>query len=408
MFGSTGSGKTHTLEGSNSDPGLAALVSDNLFNVLEDKRFRTTSGQGNFQFQIKMRYIEIVDEEVKDLLQGSYGGRNTLQVVLNEWEGPTVNGIQWVPMANQHQLADFFANGARNRTQKQNEFGRMSEKSTGVFSLEITQITENGSDTNVLVSRLNIVDLPGCEILNEDPEALRVKQGSTMNRGIQALNTLMRELSTNPHGDHVFYEGSTVTQLLRDSFGGNSLTMGIFNVQYGDPIGSTLALRAMKRCQSIMNFPVINDNRTIGLLRKYRIELASNQAVSGGSATRVGGDYADGFNLKIAELEKKLIEENLERIKYTEEKQKLIARMQEMKGKFNDLVQSKADLQSELISSEEEKLKVSKALIELQIENTRLQEIISNGQFDINTKLLHAENDMLEFNLKEERAAKAI
>jgi hypothetical protein len=191
---------------------------------------------------------------------------------------------------------------------------------------------------------LNIVDLPGCEILNEDPEALRVKQGSTMNRGIQALNTLMRELSTNPHGDHVFYEGSTVTQLLRDSFGGNSLTMGIFNVQYGDPIGSTLALRAMKRCQSIMNFPVINDNRTIGLLRKYRIELASNQAVSGGSATRVGGDYADGFNLKIAELEKKLIEENLERIKYTEEKQKLIARMQEMKGKFNDLVQSKADL----------------------------------------------------------------
>ena len=78
MFGSTGSGKTHTLEGSNSDPGLAALVSDNLFNVLEDKRFRTTSGQGNFQFQIKIRYIEIVDEEVKDLLQGSYGGRNTL------------------------------------------------------------------------------------------------------------------------------------------------------------------------------------------------------------------------------------------------------------------------------------------------------------------------------------------
>lgn len=115
-----------------------------------------------------------------------------------------------------------------------------------------------------------------------------------------------------------------------------------------------------------MNFPVINDNRTIGLLRKYRIELAAHQTGgSGANAPKVGGDYAEGFNLKIAELEKKLIEENLERMKYTEEKQKLIARMQEMKGKFNDLVQSKADLQSELIASEEEKLKVSKALIEL-------------------------------------------
>ncbi len=118
--------------------------------------------------------------------------------------------------------------------------------------------------------------MPGCEVLNEDPEALRVKQGSTLNRGIQAVNTLMRDLATNQQGDHVVYEGSIVTQLLRDTLGGNSLTLGLFTLQYGDPIGSTLTLRTLKRCQSIMNFPVINDNRTIGLLRKYRVELNSH------------------------------------------------------------------------------------------------------------------------------------
>jgi len=79
-----------------------------------------------------------------------------------------------------------------------------------------------------------------------------------------------------------------------------------------------------------------------------------------------------------------------------------------MKNKFNDMVKSKADLQSELIDSEEEKLKVSKALIELQIENTKLQEIVANSSYDVNTKLMHAENDLLELNIKEERAAKAI
>ena len=72
------------------------------------------------------------------------------------------------------------------------------------------------------------------------------------------------------------------------------------------------------------------------------------------------------------------------------------------------MVQSKADLQGELIKSEEEKLKVSKALVELQIENTKLQEIIQNDKFDNNSKLLHAENDVLESNIKEERAAQAI
>ena len=71
-------------------------------------------------------------------------------------------------------------------------------------------------------------------------------------------------------------------------------------------------------------------------------------------------------------------------------------------------MKSKADLQGELIKSEEEKLKVSKALIELQIENTKLQEIIQNDKFDNNSKLLHAENDVLESNIKEERAAEAI
>jgi hypothetical protein len=82
-----------------------------------------------------------------------------------------------------------------------------------------------------------------------------------------------------------------------------------------------------------MNFPVINDNRTIGLLRKYRTELssaiASSQTVGysnrGGGTTT--GEVLDTYNLKLAELEKKLIEENLEKMRYTDEKQKLVTRL---------------------------------------------------------------------------------
>jgi hypothetical protein len=94
-----------------------------------------------------------------------------------------------------------------------------------------------------------------------------------------------------------------------------------------------------------MNYPVINDNRTIGLLRKYRVELNSHAGM-GPAAARGGAalDIADNYNLKVAELEKKLIEENLEKMRFNDDKQKLIMRMQEMKGKFNELVQSKADL----------------------------------------------------------------
>ena len=74
--------------------------------------------------------MEIVDEEIHDLLQptGAYG-HHTLNVVTNEWEGPMIKGVNWVPMTNQHQLADYFVSGTRNRTTRSNEFGKLADSS---------------------------------------------------------------------------------------------------------------------------------------------------------------------------------------------------------------------------------------------------------------------------------------
>jgi hypothetical protein len=45
----------------------------------------------------------------------------------------------------------------------------------------------------------------------------------------------------------------------------------------------------------------------------------------------------EAYQLKIAELEKKMIDENLSMIKLVEEKEKFSARMQDIKRKFDDL-----------------------------------------------------------------------
>ena len=79
-----------------------------------------------------------------------------------------------------------------------------------------------------------------------------------------------------------------------------------------------------------------------------------------------------------------------------------------MKNRYNSLVREKAVVQEELIKSEEEKLKVSKALIELQIKNSQLNEMIQNNTYEVNTKLMHAESDLMEQAIKDERATKAI
>jgi hypothetical protein len=94
-----------------------------------------------------------------------------------------------------------------------------------------------------------------------------------MNKSLFSLNTLLRDLSTSTQGDYANYQDSCLTALCRDIFGGNSLGIGVFNVQQGDQVGSSMTLRTLHKAQSIFNFPVQNDNRVLGLLRKYRVEI---------------------------------------------------------------------------------------------------------------------------------------
>ena len=90
--------------------------------------------------------------------------------------------------------------------------------------------------------------MAGSEILNEDPETLRAKQGEDLNKGIFSLSNLMRDLAATPQGDYANYDESVLTSLSRDIFGGNSLGVGIFTLQLGDPIGSAMTMRALSRC----------------------------------------------------------------------------------------------------------------------------------------------------------------
>ncbi len=71
--------------------------------------------------------------------------------------------------------------------------------------------------------------MPGSEILFDDPETIRIRQGSTLNKSIVALSSLFKDLSAK-RNDFVLYETSVLTHLMKDAIGGNSLTVGMFCV----------------------------------------------------------------------------------------------------------------------------------------------------------------------------------
>jgi kinesin family protein 3/17 len=164
-FGSAGTGKTQTIEGNKKEPGLILLFSDSLFNLLENKKYHTNIGKNaqNFSYGIRIRYVEIIDEEITDLLAGANNYSDPLQVMFHEWEGPTISNATWISVANSTQLNEVFLNGQRSRNNNSNEFGKFSDKATSLFTLELIQTLElaDTKENLILISKLNFFDLPG-------------------------------------------------------------------------------------------------------------------------------------------------------------------------------------------------------------------------------------------------------
>ncbi len=66
------------------------------------------------------------------------------------------------------------------------------------------------------------------------------------------------------------------------------------------------------------------------------------------------------------------------------------------------MVDKNQGLQTELINSEEEKLKVSKALLDIKISHQTMMEKAEQEKYELVTRLLNAENDIMELELREQ------
>ena len=97
----------------------------------------------------------------------------------------------------------------------------------------------------------------------------------------------------------------------------------------------------------------------LGLLRKYRYELNELSSSGGGGGAGKKGHSEEIHLIKIAELEQLKIEDDLIKMRLTDERARLARKLEILRHKYNELVNSKSNLQAELIHAEEEKLQVS-------------------------------------------------
>ncbi|EFX74314.1 hypothetical protein DAPPUDRAFT_129226 [Daphnia pulex] len=215
-YGATGAGKTHTMLGTQQNPGIIFLTVMDLYRRMEELR-------GTKKFEISVSYLEVYNENVRDLLAQS----NFLTIRDNGNDGITVTGLSLVKPNGAEDLLSLLKYGNSNRTQHPTDHNAESSRSHAVFQVWIKQSDRaSGLSNNFKVAKMSLIDLAGSERgCATGHTGERFREGNNINRSLLALGNCINALAEGRR--HVPYRDSKLTRLLQDSLGGNCKTVMI-------------------------------------------------------------------------------------------------------------------------------------------------------------------------------------
>ena len=240
-YGQSGSGKTHTMDGSAEQPGLAPRAMVRLFEAGKER-------EATYKHEFFISMLEIYNENIRDLLgDPKKQAELKLDVTKDEVLGMTCRGATSTPVASADEAKVAVTAGNKNRSVGATNLNEQSSRSHMVVCLTVfsTQLLSGAQS----VGKLSLVDLAGSEKLDKaGTTGTAVAETKAINKSLSALGSVIASLAANDK--HVPYRDSKLTHLLADSLGGNSKTLMLAAVRgevanAGETISSlTFAARA--------------------------------------------------------------------------------------------------------------------------------------------------------------------
>ncbi|BET00072.1 unnamed protein product [Nesidiocoris tenuis] len=274
-YGQTGTGKTFTMEGrgTGNDRGIIPRSFDQIFTHI--------SRSDNMQYLVRASYLEIYQEEIRDLLDTNPKKRYELRESVDS--GVYVKDLQSFVCKSISEIEKLMATGNQNRTIGATNMNEHSSRSHAIFmvTIEMSDTSNQEIKNQVRVGKLNLVDLAGSERQTKTGSTgTRLKEASKINLSLSALGNVISAL-VDGKGQHIPYRDSKLTRLLQDSLGGNSKTIMIANIgpasyNYEE---SLTTLRYANRAKNIKNKPRINEDPKDALLRQYQEEISRLRAM---------------------------------------------------------------------------------------------------------------------------------
>ncbi|XP_010895261.2 kinesin-like protein KIF3A isoform X1 [Esox lucius] len=269
-YGQTGTGKTFTMEGVRAVPELRGIIPNSFAHVFG----HIAKAEGDTRFLVRVSYLEIYNEEVRDLLGKDQMQR--LEVKERPDVGVYIKDLSGYVVNNADDMDRIMTMGHKNRSVGATNMNEHSSRSHAIFTITI-ECSEKGVDGNqhVRMGKLHLVDLAGSERQGKTgATGQRLKEATKINLSLSTLGNVISAL-VDGKSTHVPYRNSKLTRLLQDSLGGNSKTMMCANIgpadyNYDETIST---LRYANRAKNIKNKARINEDPKDALLRQFQKEI---------------------------------------------------------------------------------------------------------------------------------------
>ena len=225
-YGATGAGKTYTMLGDDDHPGIMSLTFGELFKKIKNFSDR--------EYLIKLCYLEIYNENIKDLL---INNSPNLELREDPNRGLIVNGITEILTNSGEHILSILKKGNKNRTTEATNINQTSSRSHAILQITVSYKDKNlGNNVNnkIKYGKLSLIDLAGSERASVTKnKGMRLIEGANINKSLLTLGNCINALcESNLKGTkpHIPYRDSKLTRLLKDSLGGNSRTVMIANI----------------------------------------------------------------------------------------------------------------------------------------------------------------------------------
>ncbi|XP_051887426.1 kinesin-like protein KIF3B isoform X2 [Pristis pectinata] len=273
-YGQTGTGKTYTMEGIRSDPERRGVIPNSFEHI-----FTHISRSQNQQYLVRASYLEIYQEEIKDLLAKDQTKR--LELKERPDTGVYVKDLSSFVTKNVKEIEHVMNVGNQNRSVGATNMNEHSSRSHAIFVITV-ECSEVGLDgeNHIRVGKLNLVDLAGSERqAKTGAQGDRLKEATKINLSLSALGNVISAL-VDGKSTHIPYRDSKLTRLLQDSLGGNAKTVMVANIGPASyNCEETLTtLRYANRAKNIKNKPRVNEDPKDALLREFQEEIARLKA----------------------------------------------------------------------------------------------------------------------------------